>query len=104
MKAGKLNRRIILQKQVETPDGAGGFTAEWVTQATVWAEFEDPKLKTSEATGTIVSELLRGVKIRFRQDVCKGWRVVYGTKIFNIDHTYDIEREKTVLVCKELVK
>lgn len=101
---GRMDKRITLQAQEKTSDGQGGYTTAWVTKGTVWAEFRKPSLQTAEATGTIVSELMRAISIRFRADVRKGWRVLYGAKTFSVEHTYDYGREATVLVCKEVVK
>jgi SPP1 family predicted phage head-tail adaptor len=70
----------------------------------VWAEFRKPSLKTVEATGTIVSELIREISIRYRADIRNGWRVLWGAKVFSVDHTYDYGKETTILVCKEVVK
>ncbi|MPM69781.1 hypothetical protein SDC9_116729 [bioreactor metagenome] len=105
MITGRLNKRIILKQPVKTPDGRGGYSTVWQDMGTVWAEFRKPSLQTAETTGTIVSELIREISIRFRTDIRKGWRVVYGGKIFSVEHPpYDYGRETTVLVCKEVVK
>jgi len=109
MNIGKRDRRIILQKPNLISDGAGGWkptTGEnkWVTVITVWAEFMKPRFSTIEAAGAIASVSLREIKIMFFADVVKGWRILYGLKIFTVDHTYDIARTDTVMVCKEVVK
>jgi SPP1 family predicted phage head-tail adaptor len=101
---GRMDRRIELQKQVSISDGAGGFKTTWVTQATVWAEFVKPRFDTKEVAGAISSVSLREVKIRFGTDVAKGWRMLFREKIFPIDHTYDVGRIETIMVCKEVVK
>jgi len=101
---GRMNKRVELKEPVKTADGAGGWTTVWTTRATVWAEFRKTELKTAEATGAIVSELIREIGIRYRTDVRKGWRAVYGSNTYVIDHTYDYDRATTILVCREMVK
>jgi SPP1 family predicted phage head-tail adaptor len=104
MKIGRMDKRIQLQAQVRTSDGQGGYSTEWVTQATVWAEFKKPSFDTKDVAGAVASVSLREIKIRYCADVVKGWRVLYGTKIYPVDHTYDIGKSETFLVCKEVVK
>lgn len=111
MKAGRLNKQITLQKPNLVPDGSGGQKPavgnnKWVDVATVWAEFENPDLKTAEIAGTIASELTRKINIRRMDDVRQGWRFLHGTRKFNIMHAYDhaFDKGKTVLVCREVVK
>lgn len=109
MIAGKMNKRILLQKPNVIPDGAGGLKpgtgGKWADVVTVWAEFRKPNMQTDAANGAIISDMIREISIRYRDDVRKGWRVLYSTnKIFSVEHTYDYGRETTVLVCREVVK
>ena len=34
----RLLRRLVLETAVRTPDGAGGYTSEWVPVGTLWAD------------------------------------------------------------------
>ena len=38
MRLPHLNRRLVLEAPLRSPDGAGGFTERWIAQGTVWAE------------------------------------------------------------------
>lgn len=38
MKAPHLNRALVLEGVVRTPDGAGGFTEIWAALGTLWGE------------------------------------------------------------------
>ena len=38
MNAPHLNRALVLEGPLRTPDGAGGFTEAWSTLGTLWAE------------------------------------------------------------------
>ena len=38
MTAPHLNRALVLEGVVRTPDGAGGFTEAWAALGTLWAE------------------------------------------------------------------
>lgn len=38
MTAGRLSKRIVIERATETPDGSGGFSTSWTALATRWAE------------------------------------------------------------------
>jgi head-tail adaptor len=38
MKAPHLNRALVLEAGIRSPDGAGGFTTVWTALGTLWAE------------------------------------------------------------------
>ena len=104
MNIGRMDKRIELRAPTETSDGAGGFSTTWATVATVWAEFVKPRVAAIQDTGAIISEMNREIKIRIRTDICKGWKVGYGLKTFDVQHTYEDGRSCTVLVCREVVR
>ncbi len=106
MKAVNKKRRekIELFEFVKTPDGAGGYKAVLTSRGIAWAKFPKPSLKTEVVAGAFSSVLLRDIDIGYRTDVKKGWQVLYGTKTYNVEHTYDYGTETTILVCKEVVK
>ena len=100
MLIGRMDQRIELQAYTKT----FGVSA-WTNQATLWAEFKkpDPQLKTVELAGNMVSELMREIGIRYRSDVRKGWRILWGTRTFEVMHTYNYGKSTTILVCREVV-
>jgi len=106
---GKLDKRIKLLRPNLIPDGAGGFkpipgSDKFVVVTTVWAEFLKPRVATLVETGAVISEMTREIKIRNRADVRKGWRIGWGNKTFDVLHTYETERDATMLVCREVVR
>lgn len=40
MNAQHLNRTLVLEGVVRTPDGAGGFSEAWIALGTLWAEVQ----------------------------------------------------------------
>ena len=98
MLIGRMDKRIQLQAYIKTSG-----VSVWTTQATLWAEFKKPDLKTAELTGNMVSELTREIGIRYRADVRKGWRVLWGTRTFEVIHTNDYGKSTTILVGREVV-
>jgi len=100
---GRMNWRITLQQPVKLADGMGGSKSEWRDVAVVWAEFRIPNAKELTAMGTVISDLVRPISIRRRRDVKRGWRVLNDGRIYDVQHTYDIDFETTILVCREVV-
>jgi len=98
MLIGRMDKRIELQHYIKV---AG--RSEWTTQATLWAEFKKPDFKTVELVGNLASELVREIGIRYNSNVSKGWRVLWGTRTFEVLHTYDYGKSTTILICREVV-
>jgi len=104
MMIGKLDKRITITQPTKTDDGQGGKIKTWTTVATVWAQFKIPKVTTDVATGTVLSDLTWEIGIRYRTDILKGWKVSYGIQTFEVMHVYSLDRDKTTLICREVVK
>jgi SPP1 family predicted phage head-tail adaptor len=84
MKAGKLDRRIIIEQVVESTDGIGGTVETWSTFDTVWAEFVSQTGREFFAAKQINTALDQILRIRYRAGLNAKMRVKYGTRIFNI--------------------
>ena len=84
MRAGKLDRRIILQSFAVGTSG-DPTAGTWTTEATVWAERLDAK-GTERATGSVVeaAEASQAYRIRFRSDIDPTWRVNDGGELWHI--------------------
>lgn len=100
---GRMNWRITLLQPVKNPDGMGGSKTTYQDAGKVWAEFRIPNTKEIPAIGTVVSDLVRLISIRRRTDIKRGWRVQNDTRTYDVLHTYDIDLETTVLICREVV-
>lgn len=105
MNIGAMDRRITLQAPTRTPDSQGGAQPGFADEATVWAEFRRPTIRSAAAIGTVVSETVIPVAIRYRTDVRRGWRVIDGTHVYDVLDVYpEGRRQATVMVCREFVK
>lgn len=87
--AGRLNRRVTIQRKVGTADAWGQPDLVWTDIATVWAHvltvtgsgFVNNEMVTG---GTEVSRTTASIRIRMRRDVDAGMRVVLGASIYEI--------------------
>lgn len=103
--AGTLNRRISIQRRVSGTDDAGQPLPGWESVVDVWAHVRG---QTGMGTITglqdnVAASIERySIRIRYREGLDAGMRVVYGAQIFDIRQIrMDFERrEWTDLVCE----
>lgn len=103
MMIDRMRWRITMLQPVKTPDGMGGSKLTYQAAGKVWAEFRNPSTKEMTAIGTVISDLVRLISIRRRTDIKRGWRVQNDGRTYDVLHTYDIDRETTMLICQEVV-
>lgn len=58
------NRRLVLEAPQTAPDGAGGWTRNWVQLGTVWGEFRASPGREGLAGGAVVSRVKWRVILR----------------------------------------
>lgn len=75
--AGTLNRRLSLQRAVETPTGTGGSTFDWVEFAKVWANVRFLSGSETIRSDFPVSVTKASIRIRWREDVDATCRAIY---------------------------
>ena len=71
----RLNRRIKLQRRVETQTGTGGTAIAWVDIAPVWANIRHPAGMETVRSEFPVSVVKTSIRIRFREDLDATCRV-----------------------------
>lgn len=102
MNNGRLSTRITLYEYRDVEDGRGGRRREYVEYGDVWADVRPPSTRDVIATGTPASELMRQIIIRRHSKVARGWRVKLKGDTQEVVHVYDLDRECTSLLVKEL--
>lgn len=106
MRAGKLRRRITLERLEQVPDGGGGYTETWVALATLWAAVEPLRGNERFQAQQVSNTLTHKVTIRYRAGVTPKMRIVYGSHVFAIEAVIDPEErhERLELLCSEVVQ
>lgn len=86
MRAGKLNKRITLQRKQQGQDPAtGAVTVDWVdVELPIWAGIEYLSVREFIAARTGQVEISARITIRYRTGVDATMRAVRGDQIFNI--------------------
>lgn len=102
MQAGKLNTRITIQRPGTDQDELGQPVAGWVDVATVWADVRHLSGIGAIKAGGEVSLVKAAVRIRRRDDITAGMRVVVGTTVYEVEAVMPpaARQDHTDLVCK----
>ncbi|MDW5376837.1 phage head closure protein [Halomonas sp. HP20-15] len=85
MRAGKLNKRITLQRKGQQQDPNSGATIDtWLDVSTVWAGIEYLSVREFIAARSGQVEISARITIRYRTGIGATMRAVRGDQIFNI--------------------
>lgn len=106
MEAGRLNKRITIQRREKTRNPSGQTVGEWKDVCTVWAEVNCTDSKAVDANGAIQHEGLYRFYIRWRPGITAEMRVLWNGRTFSlVGPPADWKGEKAglTLLAKELV-
>jgi SPP1 family predicted phage head-tail adaptor len=79
-----LDKRIIFEKPVKTPNGQGGFVTTWAVACTVWGRILPTSAKEQRQSDQTVLTISHTISIRHRRDVKSSWRIRYKNRFFSI--------------------
>lgn len=101
--AGTLDRRIAIQARAGGMDSAGQPLDQWVLVAGAWANVSGQtgmRTITTSANGVISNVGHYSFRIRYREGLTAGMRVVMGTETFNVREVRNdyVNRQWTDLV------
>ncbi|MDK1261288.1 phage head closure protein [Cronobacter sakazakii] len=103
MQAGKLNKRITLQKPVKTQSQATGAVANgWDDVAELWANVTDLSARDFVAARAGQNEVTTRITIRWRDDVTDKHRILYRDRVYDIQGVLEDDksgREYLTLPC-----
>ncbi len=104
MTIGTLRKRVVLQEEQRTPDGAGGYALSWASVATVWAEITPVSGHEVVASAGIEGHATHKVRMRWRDDLSlhSGMRLLHGSRTFNIRYVLNVhEANRWALILAE---
>jgi SPP1 family predicted phage head-tail adaptor len=108
MRGGTLNRYIAIQSQTTTRDSFGAQILTWTTLKNVYALLEALTGSERAAAMSYSTDISHRVTVRYDDDlsdprVVATYRILYGTRIFNINAALNIdEGNRTIeLLCSE---
>lgn len=103
MRIGDLNRRILIQRPVSTPDAMGGASIVWTTAATVWSSLWPVSAGERIQANAPTLIITHRVRIRYRSDIKPSWRLKYGNRylsVVSIINANEADRQLD-LMCRE---
>ena len=110
MRAGQLNRRVIIQSRTETQGTTGEVTWSWSDVDEVWAAVEPVSGREYFAAQQVQSSTDTVIRIRYRHGITTKMRIKYeepGSPVYS--RYYEIEavlspregRRELHLMCRE---
>ncbi len=99
MQAGRLDRRIDLQRQEPSLDGAGAKVKTWQTfAASIPARVRPTQGREQVLEGERQARTDREFEIRFRTDVTPKVRILYQERAFDVLDVQEIGRRAGLLI------
>ncbi len=99
--AGQLKYRIALQQRGTVQDAIGQPVEVWVTLATVWGSIRYPSGLSAIKSSADVSTAQASIRIRYRDGLDAGLRVIVDGQAYGIDALLPNRSEGYIdLVCK----
>ncbi|QIL69567.1 phage head closure protein [Diaphorobacter sp. HDW4B] len=105
--AGQLRHKVTIQKLGDGESEWGEpIKDQWVDVCSPWADIRQPSGLSAIKADAQVSIVRTSIRIRFRNDVKPGMRVVHGERIYNVKAgplAVDGKRVFIDLVCEEVM-
>jgi SPP1 family predicted phage head-tail adaptor len=104
--AGKLNRRITIQRPSQTRDQYGQLTTDWADVLSTWGGIRAATSKEVYAASGFTSQVSHVITLRYRPrtPILSSYRVNYQGRIFQLQAVSDPDENKVQvnLLCLEL--
>lgn len=100
--SAELREQVTFEQPVRTPDAMGGFSVNWTSIATVWAEVVQLSAGQSVERESIQHPVRYRVRIRYRSDITPVMRVSYRGRILRITGISDEYQRRQSLVIEAM--
>lgn len=100
--AGSLRNQIDIQQQAAGQDAAGQPLDGWTSFATVWADVRHQSGLEAIKGDAPVSTVKASMRIRWREGVKAGMRVLYAGRFYNINGVLPDARREYVDLATEV--
>lgn len=101
--SGEMRHKVTLQSRSTSIDSFGGQVLNWNTVATVWAAMEPSGGRELLAAQAMAIDQPMSITLRWKPafadpKAVASMRVVYGTRVFNIHASNNVEERGRLLV------
>lgn len=97
--AGRFNRQLTLENEIEISDGCGGSVVRYEAQDTVWAHICPLQAGTITRADNEVTEITHRIIVRFRSNISSQSRFVTGSRRFLVETVRDPDETRRYLEC-----
>lgn len=94
---GKMSHRIAIQSPAQVSDGAGGYTEEWATVATVWASIEPNNSRERFISMQTETHTTHVIMCRYNPVITTAKRALFGSRVFDIVEVLNIEEANRLI-------
>ena len=100
---GKLRHKVKLQSSAQAQDGYGQESKVWATDESIWAQIQPLRGAELLEYQQISTEVTHRIIIRYNSSVTSAKRILFGTRIFDINVPRNIDERNIFmeLLCKE---
>jgi SPP1 family predicted phage head-tail adaptor len=106
MRAGQLRERVQLQAFTAASDSYGQPIESWAELATVWGDVKPLASREgfTPGAGQVQATATHKVRIRYRADLDEKMRVIWRTRVLQVEAVQDPDQRtrETVLMCLEI--
>ena len=101
----KFRHRLTLQSKTVTRNAYGEEVITWTNEKTVWGSIEPLSGREYFQAQQVQSKVTHKVSIRYYTGLRTDWRILFGSRIFDIVSALNIEERnrEMVLYCTEFV-
>ncbi len=92
-----LRHKIIVEKPLRVPDGAGGYSITWENNCTLWAAISTNNGKERYVAGKNTPIYSHVFRIRYTADVSEEMRIHFDERVFNIRALINVNQDNSIL-------
>lgn len=97
--AGRFNRQLTIENEIETSDGCGGTLSHYQAQDTVWAHICPLSAGNKTRADNAVTEISHRILVRFRSNISPKTRFVTGSRRFHVEAARDPDETRRYIEC-----
>lgn len=94
---GRMRHRAELQKLSQVPDGAGGWTTEWVRERDIWCWIRPLSGSQQLESMRRDSQVSHDIYTRFHADVTTDKRIAFRGKVYNLEAGWSPDERREFL-------
>jgi SPP1 family predicted phage head-tail adaptor len=97
--AGRFNRQLTIEHEVEVEDGCGGYVTQKQSVGSAWACISPANAKQVTRADNSVVKASHKITLRFNADVMAGACLITGARRFQVELAYDLDETRRYLEC-----